>query len=79
MIEFPSTAITRSSGELLDLADKEPVTITRYNKPRYVMMSADAYRHLRKRAEDPRKVYSAAEAPDEHLAMLEASLTGATE
>ena len=75
MVEFPSTAITRKSGELLDLADRGPVTITRYNRPRYVMMRIEEYSELHERAQDPRQAYSVDEAPEEHLAMLEESIT----
>jgi PHD/YefM family antitoxin component YafN of YafNO toxin-antitoxin module len=74
MKEFPSTSITRNSGELLALVDKEPVAITRYRRQRYVMMGIDEYRRLQERAEDPRRSCSVDDAPDAHLALLEESL-----
>lgn len=49
MKEYPSTAITRLSGEILDDAMRSPVAITRYRRPAFVIMSADHYDRLTKR------------------------------
>ena len=46
MRSFPSSDITRRSGELLEQAERGPVSITRYNRPRYVVMTADHYERL---------------------------------
>jgi prevent-host-death family protein len=46
MRSFPSTDITRKSGQILDQADRGPVSITRYNRPRYVVMSVEYYERL---------------------------------
>lgn len=54
MKEYPSSAITRQSGEILDQAAREPVAITRYRKPRFIIMSATHYDKLTRR--NPRTV-----------------------
>ena len=46
MRSFPSTNITRKSSEILEQADRGPVFITRYIRPRYVVMSADHFDRL---------------------------------
>ncbi|MDF3415797.1 type II toxin-antitoxin system prevent-host-death family antitoxin [Sulfitobacter sp. M57] len=35
---FSTTQLTRSTMEILEVAQCEPVTITRYGKPRFVLM-----------------------------------------
>ena len=56
MRSFPSTNITRKSGEILEQADRGPVLITRYNRRRYVVMSADHYDKLTH--QNPRTVHT---------------------
>jgi hypothetical protein len=46
MITFESKDISRRSGDLLEAADNEPVEITRYKRPRYVLLRKDLYDHL---------------------------------
>ena len=46
MKSYPSTSITRLSGDILADASNEPVMITRYRKPGYVIMTADRYESL---------------------------------
>lgn len=73
MKHFPSSAITRDSGELLHSADSEPVAITRYNRPRYVLMTLDHYERLRA-AGDTRRSFAISEMPDDMAALLEKGL-----
>jgi len=74
MRSFPSTDLKQTIGVVLDVATHEPVAITRYRKPRYVLMSIRDYeRRLRK---DERKVYAVEEMPAEHMEMLEAAAAG---
>lgn len=40
---YPSTSITRLSGDILAEAVRAPVMITKYRKPGYVIMAADKY------------------------------------
>ena len=56
MRSFPSTAITRKSGEILEQADRSPVSITRYNRRRYVVMSAEHYDRMTH--QNPRSVHT---------------------
>ena len=46
MKSYPSTSITRLSGDILADASNEPVMITRSRKPGYVIMTADRYESL---------------------------------
>lgn len=72
MRSFPSTDLKRMLGDVLDAASREPVTITKHNKPRYVLMSLHDYE--RRFAGDERRAYAAGEMPYEHLNMLESAL-----
>ena len=56
MKQFPSTDLTRRSGELLDAADKAPVSITRYRRPRYVILSVEEY--AKRTGEDLTEVFT---------------------
>lgn len=76
MKEYPSTAITRLSGEILDDAMRSPVSITRYRRPAFVIMSADHYQRLTKqyaRTVDTIETVSPA-MRDEMLAAIDAEL-----
>lgn len=46
MKSYPSTSITRLSGDIMADASREPVMITKYRKPGYVIMAADQYMSL---------------------------------
>lgn len=46
MKQYPSTAITRLSGQILEDAIRSPVAITRYRRPAFVVMSAEYYASL---------------------------------
>lgn len=73
MRSFPSTDLKQTLGDVLNAANREPVTITRHNKPRYVLMSVEDYeQRVRK---DERRVFVTSDMPAEHLAMLEHALT----
>ena len=48
MKSYPSTSITRLSGEILAEAAREPVMITRYRKPEYVIMAVESYNELQR-------------------------------
>ncbi len=58
MKSYPSTSITRLSGDILMDAAHEPVLITRYRKPGYVIMTADRYESLIRTGSDE-VIYSA--------------------
>lgn len=66
---FPATDLKQNTGDVLDAANREPVAITRHNKPRYVLMSLDAYNA--RFASDTRRAIAVDEMPDDHFRMIE--------
>jgi prevent-host-death family protein len=69
MKHYPSTDLKQNLGDVLAAASQQPVSITRHNKPRYVLMSIEAYEA--RFVNDSRRAYAAKDAPSEHLEMLE--------
>jgi len=72
MRSYASTDLKQNLGDVLAAASQEPVSITKHQKPRYVLMSVEAYEARMNR--DPRRSYFTNEMPVEHLAMLEAAI-----
>lgn len=77
MKQYPSTAMTRLSGDILEDAGRSPVAITRYRRPAFVIMSAAHYDRLTK--SNPRTVDTIETVSDamrdEMLAAIEVELT----
>lgn len=69
MKRYPSTDLKQNLGDVLAAASQQPVSITRHNKPRYVLMSIETYEA--QFANDSRRVYAAKDAPSEHVEMPE--------
>ncbi|MGX5839451.1 type II toxin-antitoxin system Phd/YefM family antitoxin [Mesorhizobium sp. ArgA1] len=69
MKHYPSTDLKQNLGDVLAAASQHPVSITRHNKPRYVLMSIEAYEA--RFVNDGRRAYAAKDAPPEHVEMLE--------
>lgn len=46
-----STVLRRKTNAVLKMAEKEPILITRYDKPAYVLMSADHYKRISARGD----------------------------
>lgn len=69
MKQYPSTDLKQNLGDVLAAASRHPVSITRHNKPRYVLMSIEAYEA--RFVDDSRRAYAAKDAPSEHVKMLE--------
>ena len=69
MKHYPSTDLKQNLGDVLAAASQQPVSITRHNKPRYVLMSIEAYEA--RFVNDSRRAYAAKDAPPEHVKMLE--------
>jgi len=55
MQEFPAATLTRDPTALKEAARKNPVAITEYKRPRFVLMSYDNYLTMTARATDPRR------------------------
>ena len=69
MKHYPSTDLKQNLGDVLAAASQQPVSITRHNKPGYVLMSIETYEA--RFVNDSRRVYATKDAPDEHVEMLE--------
>ncbi|QND63064.1 type II toxin-antitoxin system Phd/YefM family antitoxin [Mesorhizobium sp.] len=69
MKHYPSTDLKQNLGDVLAAASQQPVSITRHNKPRYVLMSIETYEA--RFVNDSRRAYAAKDAPAEHVEMLE--------
>lgn len=57
---FSTAELSRKIGDVTHAASEAPVTITHHNKPRYVIMSVEAFEHL-----NPQRAYRVDETPDE--------------
>ncbi|MFO1117991.1 MAG: type II toxin-antitoxin system Phd/YefM family antitoxin [Beijerinckiaceae bacterium] len=69
MKTFPATDLKQNVGDVLDAASREPVAITRHNKPRYVIMSVDAYKA--RFPDEARRAIAIEEMPDDHMQMID--------
>jgi len=73
MRTYAATDLQKNIADIFAATNQAPVMITRPDEERYVLMTAKDYdRYVVK---DPRRVYSASEAPDEHVAMITQFLT----
>jgi PHD/YefM family antitoxin component YafN of YafNO toxin-antitoxin module len=68
MLKVTSKDFQRNPGYYQDQALKEAVTITRYGRDRLVVVNAEEYHALRKRA---RLVLAAGEMPESDIHLLE--------
>jgi prevent-host-death family protein len=69
MREFPAATLTRDPTALKEAARKEPVAITEYKRPRFVLMSYEDYMLLTRKAEDPRHSLRTDALPDDMKAL----------
>lgn len=72
MREYASSDLKQRLGDVLDAASREPISITRHGKARFVLMNVDAYEA--RFADDARESYATEDMPDDHVAMLEEAL-----
>ena len=66
MTHYSISDLLGKSGDVIAEALRHPVTITRRNKPRLVLLSIEAYRRLT--TKDTRKVGTLATMPEEDFA-----------
>jgi hypothetical protein len=59
MKSFSTGELSRKIGDVTHAASKAPIAITYHSKPRYVMMSVEAFLEL-----DPRRAFTTDETPD---------------
>ena len=74
MKEFSITDLSKKRGDVLAAASQEPVTITRYGKPRFIILSTEAFAQMQI-PKDPRLARRTADIPADEGAVLEAELT----
>lgn len=72
MKHFAATDLKQTLGEVLDAAAREPVTITKHSRPRFVVMSIEDYEA--RFPSDPRSSHATQDMPRDHLAMIESAL-----
>jgi len=72
MKTFTSSDLKQNVGDVLMAAAREPVSITKHDKARYVLMSVEEYN--RRASKDPRKVFAVEETPSDIHDILMASL-----
>lgn len=73
MKQFTTGDLNKQVGDVTDAASREPVVLTRHNKPRFVLMSYEHYERMRTGG-DPRRAYHISEMPDEHVALFDEAL-----
>ncbi|MEZ2127886.1 MULTISPECIES: type II toxin-antitoxin system Phd/YefM family antitoxin [unclassified Sinorhizobium] len=69
MRQFTTADLNKQVGDVTDAASREPVILTRHNKPRFVLMSYEHYERMRTGA-DPRRAYRSSEMPEAHAALF---------
>ncbi|HEY6632663.1 MAG TPA: type II toxin-antitoxin system Phd/YefM family antitoxin [Rhizobiaceae bacterium] len=72
MRRYPSTDLKQKLGDVLAVASREPVAITKHGKSRFVLMSLETYQT--RFPDDPRRSHAIEEMPQEHLDLLEGAL-----
>ena len=73
MRSYPSTELKQNLGDVLAVASREPVAITKHGKSRFVLMSLETYQE--RFPGDPRRSYGVEEMPQEHIDLLEDALS----
>ncbi len=63
MKQFSSTELANATGDVLAAAAQAPVLIARHGKPRFVVLSAEAFDRLRGQA-DTRRAFHVADLAD---------------
>lgn len=69
MRQFTTGDLNKQVGDVTDAASREPVILTRHNKPRFVLMSYEYYERMRTGG-DPRQVHLVSKMPDEHVELF---------
>jgi prevent-host-death family protein len=75
MKEFQAAQLSRRIGDVLEAAARGPVAITKHRKPRFVIMSVDAYAALADRR--PQRAYDTDALPDALGRLLDAEINRA--
>lgn len=71
MKEFSFSDLNRRSGDVLDAALAEPVSLVKRGKAKIVMLPVEQYERMKDRARsDEPRAFTLRTAPDEDIAML---------
>lgn len=70
MAETTAAEVQKNFGEFRALAEREPVVVTRYNKPSVVILSAEEYARLKRR---DKKAMASEDVPDWLAEKIEAT------
>jgi len=62
---FSTADLNKQVGAVTDAALREPVFITHHKRPRFVLMTIDAYERMAAKSEDGRRAYATSELPDD--------------
>lgn len=62
MRHFTTGDLNKQVGDVTDAASREPIVLTRHNKPRFVLMSYEHYERMRS-GMDPRRAHQISEMP----------------
>lgn len=73
MKQFSATELANKTGDVLAAAAQAPVAIARHGKPRFVVLSAERFEHLRSRG-DTRRAFHVADLSDAEATDLIAAL-----
>ncbi|MGZ2383554.1 prevent-host-death family protein [Rhizobium brockwellii] len=73
MRQFTTGDLNKQIGDVTDVASREPVILTRHNKPRFVLMSYEHYQRMRGGG-DPRRAHHISEMPDEHAELFDEAI-----
>lgn len=68
-MSYSTSDLSRKAGTIMDEAMRRPVTLTRYNRPRFVLLNVEDYERLTGRG-DPRRSFTVEDMPDEHRSLL---------
>ena len=71
--QFTSSELSQNIGEVLEAARKNPVTITHYKRPQFVILSHEKFEQM-KTAGNPRKVGTWDDLSDGEMNELETAL-----
>ncbi|MGJ0620464.1 MAG: type II toxin-antitoxin system prevent-host-death family antitoxin [Methylocystis sp.] len=63
-MSYPTSDLSRKAGTIMDEAMRRPVTLTRYNKPRFVLLNVEDYERLTGQ-HDPRRSFTVEDMPDD--------------
>ncbi len=74
MRSFSTVDLLRDLKTVTHAAAREPVAITQHRKARFVLMAVEDFEQLSARATDPRRVFAAAEAPEEIASIFRTAL-----